>query len=250
MFYGNANIDVIPERYSLLENVSELEFFQTVVENADNQVLVEEYIEEGANTDMYNKFRELSKKYNNQIDEVKSAIRKDDTELAASKLAEAKKTVAQFKKEIKAIDSDVGSAALGSLFGILYTMSKGFEQCVITVLPFHLAGKAFPHSIIANYLGFYAGIYTKLRAIVFSVTETIKTISNTIKEIKHSENKANALNLYRTALLNSIGDLESDIDQYEKNIKGIKDGKEFKQKIKDMFKGRGKEDKKKKDDNK
>jgi hypothetical protein len=222
MFYGNTiNIE-----NDIIEDISEQQFTEALINCEDAMILAEDYIEyfeENANSDLGKKVKEIEKRYNGYIGAARSCIKRKEFEKASDELKNARGVLSDFRKAIDEMESESSDALLGLGLGSLMVMAKLTKNVLTPIVPTVLLknikwdSKSFGDF---NVTGFKSILIIK--SAIFAITEIPSSILIIINELKNGETVANSLNFYRTQMIKYVKDLDYNIGKVRKEIKKAK----------------------------
>ena len=238
-----GNLNSLEESTVSIYDLADILESMTILENDD--IMNEEYLEEGANIEYTKAFSKNSKLYKQSAKAAKKYIKEKKYKDAKSELSKMKKACNDIEKIIKETDSTVGSAVFGFFANELvilaksiipislttigggintaFTMkklkelskaaeaaSKGLEFTVNTSIKF---SDIFIPSLGVTFT--WAGTVLNL---VNSIILIVKDICQIIKGIKENDKAENIANLYRGKLLIAVKDMRKKIDDLDKVI--------------------------------
>ena len=195
MYFGvNSGIELPTKALSESELLNMYKFivedFEAVMEAEDKMYS----LEEGANTDIHNKFKEFKKEYKDHYKEAKKALKDGDKAKAKEYVKKLYKDLEDIEKFVKSVDySDTGSVVFGYFVRDLLELARYLPLLLIPIL-----GPA--------------------AAMVLSIKDDIEDIVQTVKNFQKGEDASTALNLYRTHIMRIINTMKTDVKKIEKQI--------------------------------
>lgn len=219
--YGSISNNVVEEsitdeefgRY-FSEAVMDL-FMEDCFEESNEDVL-----EEGANVDMTNIFKDSKKKFKAAMKESKGYIKSKDYANAKKSLNEAKSIASKMYKDIQSTHSTFGSA----MWGYLCMLILNWYELLFTNAIALVGNKAFQFGLSAtNFSLMKKGLVLtglgSLGSFIKSIIILIKDIKEIIERSKSSkENIYDITNLYKNKLMRYSKDMEKQIDKLIKEV--------------------------------
>lgn len=215
MFYGTS----LQEAATTPETVTAEQFAQALYTLEEASYFLEtsfdedEYLSEGANTEINKKYNKMKAELNDYVTKIKKALKKHDRETAWEYFDKSKAVLNEMRAEVKAMDSDMGSAAWGFVAGTLMQIGRNFAS----ILCFGVSYKLLADFAISQAISLPVGLF------VTTMVEAISTASKVAEGVKEGDSTPNMLNKYRTELLKSIDIMEHNLDSIKKQIKSQRD---------------------------
>ena len=129
-------VELTKEQINLLnEFVEEYSLYENLYENYDcADDLDINILSEGSNIEIIKIFKQYKAQYKVYIKEIKQCIKSGDNNTAKSKINECKSILDKMEKEIKSIDSSIGSNICGFILSIIMTMVACIPLIITQIL--------------------------------------------------------------------------------------------------------------------
>ena len=197
-----------------IDNEFLLMITESLVDYNDDE---DEVLTEGANTDLTKEFRDMSKRFNVITRDIRKALKEKDTKEAGRKVKQLKTVVKQSEARFNSIKSDGLESVIGFVCEWLRRCVQMFIVGCVSVLANVIVGEGPDIKTLV------------LPSRLYSLTEDIIMIKNTIKRVEQDGLTADTLNIYKTKIgsfykrfYKEIENFEKDIDKVEKKLAKLK----------------------------